>query len=477
MTELREYGALIDGVWRTTDETVEVRSPYDDSLVAVVHNAGADDVEDAIATAVKAFQTTRRLPTWKRAEVLERISDSIAARREEFTRTMALEAGKPIKSARAEVDRAIFTFKVGAEEAKRINGEIIPLDWRPSTEGRTAHVHRVPLGPITGITPFNYPLNLVAHKVAPAIAAGNPIIIRPGPQAPVSAFKLGELVLEAGWPAGGIAVVLCSIENTRPLVEDDRIKMLTFTGSPRVGWMLKSQAGRKRVTLELGGNAGSIIHSDADLDYAAQRVTEGGFGYAGQSCISVQRVYAHDAIFESFVDDVVPRVKALKVGDPLDEDTDVGPVIDRGAAERVETWLREAIDAGAEILTGGERDGTLIQPTLLASVDADMRVSCEEVFGPLVGLHRYTDVHDAIRAVDDSEFGLQAGLFTNDLRIIQQAFDQIEVGGLMVNEVSAWRVDHMPYGGVKASGFGREGLRYAIEEMTEMKLLTFNRRM
>lgn len=475
-SQLGELGCLVGGEWIKTGDAIAVRSPYDESLVAVVHRAGPKEIERAIAAAAAAFQTTRKLPSWKRAEALEKISAGIAARREEFARTIALEAGKPIRTARAEVDRAIFTFKVAAEESKRIYGEIVPLDWIPGTEGREAQVRRVPLGPIVGISPFNFPLNLVAHKVAPALAAGNPIVLRPASQTPVSALKLAEVVLQSGWPEGGVSVVPSTTHDAALLVEDDRIRMLTFTGSPAVGWGLKSQAGRKRVTLELGGNAGVIVHNDADLDYAAERVAWGGYSYAGQSCISVQRVYVHADIYETFLDNFIPRVKALKVGDPLEEATDVGPVIDRGAAERIETWLAEARRDGAEVLAGGTRSGNLWQPTALAAIQPAMRVSCQEAFAPLVGLYRYTDVHQAITAVGDSDFGLQAGLFTRDWSVIKQAFDEIEVGGLMVNDVSTFRIDHMPYGGVKQSGFGREGLRYAIEEMSELKLLTLNHR-
>ncbi len=473
---LGEYGCLVAGKWLKTGDAIQVLSPYDESLVAAVQRAGPKEIEQAIVGAAAAFQVTRKLPSWKRADVLEKISARIAARREELARTIALEAGKPIKTARLEVDRAAFTFKVAAEESKRIHGEIIALDWMPGTEGREGHVRRVPLGPVVGITPFNFPLNLVAHKVAPALAAGNPIIVRPASQTPVSALKLGEIILESGWPEGAFSVVPSTTQGAAPLVEDERIKLLTFTGSPAVGWSLKNRAGRKRVTLELGGNAGVIVHSDADVKYAAERVTWGGFSYAGQSCISVQRVYMHADIYESFLDQFIPRVKALKVGDPLDEATDVGPLIDRGAAERVETWVNEAKQGGAEVLVGGTRYGNLWQPTVLSSLQPTMRVSCQEVFAPLVDVYRYTDVRDAITAVNDSDFGLQAGLFTNDSRVIQAAFDGIEVGGLMVNDVSTFRIDHMPYGGVKLSGFGREGLRYAIEEMTEVKLLTLNNR-
>lgn len=474
--ELGEYGFLIDGQHHHSTDAIEVRSPYDDALVAVVHRAGPADIEKAIATASKAFATTRKLPGWKRTEVLEKISAEIAARREEFARTIALEAGKPIRTARAEVDRAVFTFKVAAEEARRIYGEIVPLDWLSGNDGRTGHIRRVPRGPVVGISPFNFPLNLVAHKVAPALAAGCPILLRPATQTPVSSFKLAELALEAGWPAGGIAVIPCKTKDADPLVEDNRIKLLTFTGSPAVGWDLKRRAGQKFVTLELGGNAGNIVHNDADVAYAAERVTFGGFTYAGQSCISVQRVYIHSDIYENFVDDLIPRVQKLKTGDPLDEATDVGPLIDRGAADRLDAWLEEAKAGGAEVLTGGERAGNLWQPTVLASVDERMRISCQEAFGPFIDLFRYSDVHDAIRRVNDSEYGLQAGFFTNDWRLAEEAFQEIEVGGLMINDVSTYRIDHMPYGGVKASGFGREGLRYAIEEMTEMRLLTFNHR-
>jgi acyl-CoA reductase-like NAD-dependent aldehyde dehydrogenase len=473
---LGEYGCLVAGQWLKTGDAVAVRSPYDQSLAAVVHRAGPLEMEQAIAAAVSAFQVTRKLPSWKRAEALEKISAGIAARREDFAHTIALEAGKPIKSARAEVDRAIFTFKVAAEESKRSYGEIIPLDWLPGNEDREAQVRRVPLGPIAGISPFNFPLNLVAHKVAPAFAAGNPIIIRPASQTPVSALKLAEVVLQSGWPEQAFSVVPSGTQVAAPLVEDDRIRLLTFTGSPAVGWSLKSRAGRKRVTLELGGNAGVIIHSDADLKYAAERVTWGGFSYAGQSCISVQRVYVHTSIYESFLGVLIPRVKALRVGNPLDESTDVGPLIDAGAAERVEGWVQEARQGHADVLVGGQHDNRLWYPTVLANIQPSMRVSCQEVFAPLIGIYRYSDVRQAIEAVDDSDFGLQAGLFTNDSAIIRAAFDGIEVGGLIVNDVPTFRIDHMPYGGAKQSGLGREGLRYAIEEMSEMKLLALNHR-
>ena len=341
--ELGEYGALVDGQSLKTGDAIEVRSPYDDSLVAIVHRAGPVELESAMAAAVAAFEITRKLPAWKRTEILEKISAGIQARHEEFSRTIALEAGKPIRTARGEVDRAVYTFKVAAEEARRIYGEIVPLDWLPGNEGRIAHIRRVPLGPVLGITPFNFPLNLVAHKVAPALAAGDPIIIRPASQTPVSSFKLAEVVLEAGWPEGGIAVVPSSTGDAALLVEDDRLKVLTFTGSPAVGWALKKRAGRKFVTLELGGNAGTIVHSDGDFRLAAERIAWGGFSYAGQSCISVQRVYGHTDIYAGLVEELIPRVQALKVGDPLDEATDVGPLIDQSSAGGSGTLPRTSV--------------------------------------------------------------------------------------------------------------------------------------
>jgi acyl-CoA reductase-like NAD-dependent aldehyde dehydrogenase len=469
--ELGRLGPIVRGREVRTGRTYAVRSPYDDAPVAAVDRAGPDEIEEAIAAAAEAFETTRHLASWERAQVLERVSNALAERRDELARTIALEGGKPITAARVEAERASFTFKVAAEEAKRIYGEVVPLDWLPGNEGRVGHVRRVPLGPIAGISPFNFPLNLVAHKVAPALAAGNPIIVRPASQTPVSALKLARIVLDAGWPEDGIAVVPSSTDDARPLIEDERIKLLTFTGSPAVGWSLEARAGRKRVTLELGGNAPVIVDADADLDFAAERIAWGATVQSGQSCISVQRVYVHGDVYESFVPQLADRMRGLAAGDPLDEGTDVGPLIDDSAAERVEEWVREARDRGATVLAGGDREGRLWQPTVLADVKEDMRVACQEVFAPLLVVFRFDDVEDAIGAAGAGDFGLQAGIFTHDLRVVDRAFDRIEVGGLIVNDVPTFRVDHMPYGGVKQSGFGREGLRYAIEEMTELKLV------
>ena len=473
---LGTFGVVLGAEHVTRGDTFSVRNPYDGSLVGTVHYAGPNEIERAIANAERAFAVTRKLPSWKREAILLAVAAGIAGRREALARTIALEAGKPIKTARLEVDRAAFAFKVAAEETKRIHGEILSLDWLPGTDNREAHVRRIPLGPIAGITPFNFPLMLVAHKVAPAMAAGNPVIIRPGERTPISALELGRLVIEAGWPAEGHAVIPCTIPDTARLVEDDRIKLLSFTGSPAVGWALKNRVGRKRITLELGGNAAVIVHRDADVGYAAERVAFGGYSYAGQSCISAQRIYVHEEIYGAFTEDLVRRTRALRTGDPLHDDTDVGPVIDAAAADRIGEWLDEARAAGAAVLTGGTRDGNVWQPTVIEGAPASARVNCREVFAPLVSLTKYTDVNEAIHAANAGDFGLQAGIFTHDERIITAAIDGIDAGGIMINDSSTFRVDHMPYGGVKQSGFGREGVRYAIEEMTEMKLVAYNRR-
>jgi acyl-CoA reductase-like NAD-dependent aldehyde dehydrogenase len=406
--------------------------------------------------------------------VLERVSNALAERRDELARTTALEGGKPITAARVEAERASFTFKVAAEEAKRIYGEVVPLDWLPGNEGRVGHVRRVPLGPIAGISPFNFPLNLVAHKVAPALAAGNPIIVRPASQTPVSALKLARIVLDAGWPEDGIAVVPSSTDDARPLIEDERIKLLTFTGSPAVGWSLKAQAGRKRVTLELGGNAGVIVHSDADLDMAAQRIAFGAYYQAGQSCISVQRVLVASEVYDEFAQLLTKQVEQLITGDPMDEKTDVGPVITHGEVDRIAEWVAEAERQGAEVLTGGKADGPFFQPTLLSQTTPEMKVRCEEVFGPVATISPYQTFDEALAEVNNSKYGLQAGVFTNDINRAFEAHRTLEVGGVIINDVSAFRADQMPYGGSKDSGFGREGLKWAMEEMTEPRIMVLS---
>jgi acyl-CoA reductase-like NAD-dependent aldehyde dehydrogenase len=468
---IRTFGFFLNGNWNTHGREAVVNSPYDHSVLAVISEAGHDDIETAIESAVQAFAVTRRMSSYQRANVLHKIVDGITDRREEFAKTICQEAAKPIKTARSEVDRAINTFQIAAEESTRIYGEYIPLDTIESTAGRWGLIKRVPLGPVFAITPFNFPLNLVAHKVAPAIAAGCPIILKPAPQTPISSFLLAEVVQHAGWPEGALAVMPMSNDDAGLLVADDRIKLLTFTGSAAVGWQLKNRAGKKRVTLELGGNAGVIVHSDADVTYAANRCVAGGFSYAGQTCISVQRIVVHQAIFEKFRALLVEGVRKLKCGDPALETTDVPPLIREQDAVRVVEWIDEAVQAGAKLLCGGKRKGSMVEPAVLTATTANMRVNCAEVFGPVVTLESYETFDEALSLINHSQYGLQAGVLTHDAKLIQAAFDELEVGSVIVGDVPTFRADQMPYGGVKDSGLGREGLRYAIEDMTERKLL------
>ena len=467
----RSFGFFLNGDWLTHGRDVVVTSPYDRSVVAVVHEADRDDVEVAIESAVQAFAITRKMPSYQRASILRKITDGISARREEFARTICQEAGKPIKTARIEVDRAINTFQIASEESTRIYGEYIPLDTLESTAGRWGLLRRFPLGPVFAITPFNFPLNLVAHKVAPAIAAGCPLILKPAPQTPVSSLLLAEIVAESGWPAGAFAVMPLSNENAALLVTDDRIKLLTFTGSAAVGWQLKSRAGKKRVTLELGGNAGVIVHSDADLPHAAHRCVAGGFSYAGQTCISVQRILVHRPVFDQFTALLLQGVRNLKIGDPMQETTDVPPLIREQDAVRVVEWIEEAVKGGAKLLCGGKRHASAVEPAVLTGTEPNMRVNCAEIFGPVVTVEPYDEFREALRQVNDSPYGLQAGVLTRDAGLIQMAFEELEVGGVIVGDVPSFRVDQMPYGGMKDSGLGREGLRYSMEDMTERKLL------
>lgn len=467
----RSFGFYLNGNWSTHGREVVVTSPFDRSIVAVVYEATRDDVDIAIQSAVQAFAVTRKMTSYQRASILRKIAEGIRHRREEFARTICQEAGKPIRTARIEVDRGIYTFEVAAEEASRIYGEYIPLDTLESTAGRWGLVRRFPLGPVFAITPFNFPLNLVAHKVAPAIAVGCPLILKPAPQTPVTALMLAEVVHDAGWPEGALAVMPLSNDDAARLVADDRIKLLTFTGSAPVGWELKSKAGKKHVTLELGGNAGVIVHSDADLAYAAQRCVVGGFSYGGQTCISVQRILVEHSVFDRFTKSLVEGVHKLKVGDPMHEDTDVPPLIREQDAIRATHWIDEAVQGGAKLLTGGHRKGSVVEPTVLTGTIPEMRVNCAEVFAPVVTVEPYEDFRDAVRKVNHSSYGLQAGVLTRDASLIQLAFEELEVGGVIVGDVPSFRVDQMPYGGIKDSGLGREGLRYSIEDMTERKLL------
>jgi acyl-CoA reductase-like NAD-dependent aldehyde dehydrogenase len=470
------YGFLLNGRWIENGPALPVRSPYNGETMAHVIAASRPQAEQAIAAAVRAFETTRKIPAYDRQRILQQISDRIAEQAQEFARMMALESGKPIKTARAEVARAVFTFHVAAEESTRINGEYLPLDASDTAKGRWGIVRRFPLGPISAITPFNFPLNLVAHKVAPAIAAGCTMVLKPAPQTPVSALLLARLVQDAGWPAGALNVLPLANEDAAPLIEDDRMKMLTFTGSGAVGWELKKRAGKKRVTLELGGNAAVVVHNDCDLEYAADRCVTAGFSYSGQSCISAQRILVHESVFDRFLEMLLGRVRKLRSGDPLEESTDIGPLIRESDAIRAENWVQEAVSAGARLHCGGKRHGSIVEPTILTNTRRGMKVNCMEVFAPVKTVEPYRTFDDAISRVNDSPYGLQAGIFSRDMTLVFRAFEEIEVGGVMANDVPTFRTDQMPYGGVKDSGIGREGLRYAIEEMTEPRLLVLNLR-
>ena len=467
----RSYGFYLNGNWLTHGREHVVTSPFDHSVVAVVYEATRDDVETAIQSAVEAFLVTRKITSYQRASILRKVADGIRQRREEFARTICHEAGKPIKTARIEVDRGIYTFEVAAEEASRIYGEYIPLDTLEATAGRWGLLRRFPLGPVFAITPFNFPLNLVAHKVAPAIAAGCPLILKPAPQTPITALMLAEVVHDAGLPEGALAVMPLANDDAALLVADDRIKLLTFTGSAAVGWDLKSKAGKKRVTLELGGNAGVIVHSDADLAYASERCVAGGFSYGGQTCISVQRIFVEHSVFDRFSKLLVEGVHKLKLGDPMHDDTDIPPLIRERDAIRATEWIDEAVQGGAKLLAGGKRKGALVEPTVLTGTAPEMRVNCAEIFAPVVTVEPYDDFPEALHQVNNTDYGLQAGVFTHDAKLIQAAFDELEVGGVVAGDVPSFRIDQMPYGGMKDSGLGREGLRYSIEDMTERKLL------
>ena len=470
----KEYRYLVDGEWRSSAERIEVINPYNGEVVGITCGADDGDIDDAVCASVRAFEETRALPAYRRAEILEGVVNGIGERAEEIARTITAESGKPIADARGEVKRAVCTFQLALEEAKRLGGEVIPLDIMAGSEKRTGIVRRFPVGPILAITPFNFPLNLVAHKVAPAMAAGNPLLLKPSPRTPLTALILGEIITEAGWPSGGINVFLCSNGQTEGIVRDERVAMVTFTGSASVGWRIKEMAGRKKVALELGGNAGVIVHNDADIEYAVKRCVTGAFAFSGQVCISVQRIYVQREVYGTFIGQFLAAVGGLRMGDPMDESIKMGPLIDEAAAVRTEEWVTEAVEGGAKLLAGGKRSGSFFEPTVLSGVKPGMRLSCEEAFAPLVMVEPYDAFEDGVDSINDSPYGLHAGLFTSDMKRIFYAFDKLDVGGVVANDVPTYRVDNMPYGGIKMSGFGREGVRYAMEEMTEPKLLVLN---
>lgn len=478
----------------------DIRSPYDSSIVGKMPLSTPADIEQAICDAEKAFQTLRRLPRFARADILARAADILVRRRGEVEGTIVAEAGKPLYDARGEVSRSIFNLRNAAAEARRFSGEEVPLDMdagvfeyqTTSTDGasldlsktgfdglsrsrqRIGIARRFPIGPILAISPFNFPLNLVLHKIAPAIAVGNSVVLKPAPQTPLTSLLLAEIFKEAGLPDGALSVIHCPVELAERMVRDDRFAMVTFTGSSKVGWHIKSIAGRKRVSLELGGNAAIVVCEDADIDLAVARCVRGGVVYGGQYCIGVQRILIERAVYETFVQKLTERVASCRVGNPAVEGIDVGPVIDENSAIRISDWIAEAVAGGARIMAGGERDRAVISPTVLADTTPNMRVECEEIFGPVLTVNPFDTFEGAISRANGSRYGLQGGLFTYDIRRAFRAIEEWDVGGLMVNDVSIYRVDNMPFGGWKQSGLGREGTLYAMHEMTDIKHLVIN---
>jgi acyl-CoA reductase-like NAD-dependent aldehyde dehydrogenase len=464
----------IGGEYRSTSSYMELKNPFNLEGLAQIGIASQEDVDSAINAAEQARVKMAELPAFQRAEILEKVVQLLKDEHEECARIIALEAAKPLKTARMEVDRTIMTYTFAAHEARKIQGETVPMDAAPGGQGRLAFTVREPLGVIAAITPFNFPMNLVAHKVGPAIAAGNSVILKPASQTPLSAYKIAEYFHRAGLPAGALNVITGSGRSIGDiLMKDDRIKMITFTGSPEVGSYIRGNSGLKRVTLELGSNSALIVDEGVDLEQVIPRVVNGAFAYQGQVCISIQRIYVHENIFETFVEQFVRITQKLKAGNPLEEDTDISAMITRGDVQRTQSWVDEAVRNGAELTLGGRAEEGIFLPTVLVNVPATEKVSCEEVFAPVVHINTFTEFSEAINLVNDSKYGLQAGIFTNDIHKALQAAKKLEVGGVMINEIPTFRVDQMPYGGVKMSGMGREGIKYAVEEMTELKLISF----
>jgi acyl-CoA reductase-like NAD-dependent aldehyde dehydrogenase len=465
-----ERKLLIAGEWVETGEWEEVRSPYSGEVVGRVPQAGADETRRAIDAAERAMQGP--LPAHKRAEILVRVAAALGRRHDEVARLISDEAGKPMKAAKIEASRAMSTYTFSAVEARKLAGEMVPMDASQAGEGKLAFTLRTPIGVVGAISPFNFPLNLVAHKIAPALAAGCAVILKPAGQTPLSALLLAELETEAGLPPGWLNVLVGpASEIGDVLIADERVKAITFTGSSPVGWGLRERAPRKRVNLELGNATPLIVEADADVEAAAAATAQHGFSFAGQSCISIQRVYVQRSVYDDYLERLVPKVEQLVLGDPGDEETDVGPVIDEGARDRILEWIDEARSGGAEILAGGELEGELIRPTVIANASPDLKVSCEEVFGPVVTVNPYDSIDEAIGLANGTRYGLQGGIFTGSVQTALRAAQELEFGGVTVNEAPTFRADQMPYGGVKDSGNTREGPAYAVRELTEQRVV------
>ncbi|MGD8395031.1 MAG: aldehyde dehydrogenase family protein [Candidatus Eiseniibacteriota bacterium] len=465
------YPCYVAGRPVATNTDLEVIDKYTGEVATRVTMADHAAIESGIAAAVEATRPMREMPAYARQEVLDHCVRRFTERADELAMALCVEAGKPIRDARGEVGRLIDTFRIAAEESVRIYGEVMPLDISPRARGYTGMWRRVPIGPCSFISPFNFPLNLAAHKVAPALAVGCPFVLKPASLTPIGALLIGEVLAETDLPPGAFSILPCRRGDAERFTTDERLKLLSFTGSPSVGWDLKARAGKKKVVLELGGNAGVIVDADADLDDVVERIVFGAFYQSGQSCISVQRVLAHASLYDTLRDRLVAATRALPAGDPKDAATFIGPMISEKEARRLEGWIDEAVAAGARLLCGGQRHGALLEPAVLENVGRDQALRCQEAFGPVVIISRFDDFDAALEEIDDSAFGLQAGIFTRDLYRAHRAWERLEVGGVVIGDVPSWRVDHMPYGGVKDSGLGREGIRFAIEDMTEIRML------
>ncbi len=472
---MKEYPIYVAGQFRRTDKPLEVCAPHDGQVFARTWLAGAAELEEAIGAAEVAREPLADLPGYERSRLLALVADGLEARRGELALDLAREAAKPLRYALGELDRAIQTFRVASEECRRLPDELLSLDWTPAGQGREGIVRHFPLGLVAGIAPFNFPLNLAVHKIAPALAAGCPIVLKPARKTPLSVLNLAQVLHAVGWPAGSVSILPMDRQAGDQLVTDPRFHLLSFTGSPQVGWDLKARAGKKKVALELGGNAGTIVAQSAELDWAVARCLVGAFAYSGQVCIHAQRIYVHESLFEEFARRFVEGAQRLRAGDPLDEQTEIAAMIDHENASRVQEWVDEAVGQGARLLCGGKAQGSYFPPTVLTDTLRGMKVCCMEVFGPVAVLERFSDFGQALDWVNDSDFGLQAGLFTDSQRELDLAFRRLRVGGLVHNDSPIFRVDHMPYGGLKDSGLGREGVRYAMREMMEPRLLVKSR--
>lgn len=469
---MENYLIYCGGDFIATSKTLKVKNPFTNKFFAHTYHATHKELDHAIKRAKEALPALRKLPSYKRSEILSFIANEIKADRKRLAKVLAQESGKPLKYALGEIDRGMQTFIVAAEECKRLPKEYMSLDWTKAGEGKEGIIKYFPIGVVAGIAPFNFPLNLAVHKIAPAIAAGCAIVLKPASKTPLSTLELAKIIAKTDLPKGAVSILPMDRKEGNAIVTDERFNMLSFTGSPDVGWEMKKQAGKKKVILELGGNAGVIVTETADInDAMIEKCVTGAFSYSGQICIHAQRFYVQEKVFDAFIKKFVARAKKLKSGNPLKEETEISSMIDEDNAIRVETWINEAVAEGAKLLLGGKRTHSYVEPSVLTHTNTGMKINAEEAFGPLVCVEKYGDIKDAVKKINDTKFGLQCGVFTNSLSDTDYCFEHINTGGVIMNDVPTFRVDHMPYGGIKESGLGREGIKYAIMDMMEAKIL------